>query len=142
MRIARQFQFEAAHFLPHHDGRCRNIHGHSYRLELIFTGSVHLPCPEDPQSGFIIDFGRLRDQIQTELIDPHLDHTLLNDSIPELPYVSAEYLAAWIMGWCIRNLESKPEWQDVQITLVRLWETTNAWAEAERDDAIRMGFVP
>ena len=32
MRVKRSFTFESAHRLPHHPGKCRELHGHSYRL--------------------------------------------------------------------------------------------------------------
>ena len=50
MRVRRQFEFEAAHELPRHPGKCRNLHGHSYRL------IVTVDRPVDPDSGMAIDF--------------------------------------------------------------------------------------
>ena len=141
MKIARLFKFEAAHRLQHHDGRCRRLHGHSYRLEMVFEGEVHAPDPQNPQSGFIVDFGILDRIIRSELIDPFLDHHHLDDQLPELPYSSAEYLAAWIVAWCVKNLEQRPEMGPARIVTVRLWETVNAWAEADRRDATRLGFL-
>lgn len=136
MRIARRFKFEAAHALPFHDGACRRLHGHSYRLELILEGAPRPARPEDPQSGFIVDFGLLDQWVRQGLIDPHLDHRYLNDGPPGLGYPSAERLAAWIMGWCLAHLETRPELGGARMALVRLWETENAWVEAEPGDAL------
>lgn len=141
MKIARIFKFEAAHRLAYHDGKCSRIHGHSYRLELVFSGHIHPPHPDNPQSGFIADFGLLDRLVKTELIHPYLDHHDLETSIEGLPYSSAEYLAAWIVGWCINHLDGRPELASATIESARVWETVNAWAEADRNDAVLLGFV-
>ncbi|WP_130471260.1 6-pyruvoyl trahydropterin synthase family protein [Candidatus Magnetaquicoccus inordinatus] len=135
MKICRQFKFEAAHRLAFHDGRCQRMHGHSYRLELTFQGNVQKIHPNNPQSGFVVDFGRLEQIINNELIDRYLDHFVLEESVPELPYSSAEFLAAWIVAWCIRHLEGRTEMGNMRIATARLWETVHAWAEADRQDA-------
>lgn len=49
MRVAKRFRWEAAHRLPWHDGPCRHLHGHSYRMEVVVEG------PVNPQ-GMVIDF--------------------------------------------------------------------------------------
>ena len=53
MIVRRRFDFEAAHRLPRHPGKCRELHGHSYRLV------VAVERPVDPDSGMVIDFGDL-----------------------------------------------------------------------------------
>ncbi|MBF0613743.1 MAG: 6-carboxytetrahydropterin synthase [Magnetococcales bacterium] len=141
MQIARTFTFDAAHRLPHHDGKCHRMHGHGYRLELVFSGTPRLPRPEEAQSGFLVDFGLLDRIIRTELITPKLDHFLLNESLPELPYHSAEYLAAWIVGWCMTHLDGRKELGTTRIDRARLWESERAWAEASRADAMALGFA-
>ena len=50
MIVRRSFDFEAAHQLPHHPGKCRELHGHSYRLV------VSVNRPVDGHSGMAIDF--------------------------------------------------------------------------------------
>ena len=142
MKISRIFHFEAAHRLPYHDGKCSRPHGHSYRLELTFTGLIQSPHASNPQSGFITDFGVLDRIVRAELITPYLDHHDLEESIPELPYSSAEFLSAWVVGWCMAHLDERPELGFSKIERARLWETMNAWAEADRDDAIQWGFGP
>ncbi|MBF0437529.1 MAG: 6-carboxytetrahydropterin synthase [Magnetococcales bacterium] len=141
MKIARSFTFDAAHQLDHHDGKCRRMHGHGYRLELVFSGLPRLPKPDEPQSGFLVDFGILDRLVRTELIQPKLDHFVLNESLPDLPYHSAEYLAAWIMGWCMRHLDGRAELGTTRILSVCLWESDHSWAQASREDAIELGFV-
>lgn len=140
MKICRIFTFEAAHRLPYHDGKCQRLHGHSYRLELIFSGPIQLPQSDNPQSGFVADFGVLDRIIRTELIDPYLDHHQLEETIPAVPYASAELLSAWIMGWCITHMDARAGVGAIRIENARLWETASAWAEADRHDALP--FMP
>ncbi|MBF0626806.1 MAG: 6-carboxytetrahydropterin synthase [Magnetococcales bacterium] len=141
MNIARTFTFDAAHRLIHHDGKCQRLHGHGYRLELVFVGHPRRPHPEDPQSGFLVDFGILDRLVRKELIETRLDHHLLNETLPELPYHSAEYLVAWIVGWCMLHLDGRAELGDTRIARARLWESDRSWAEATCDDALALGFA-
>ena len=86
MRVRRRFEFEAAHRLPNHPGKCRELHGHSYVLV------VTVERPVDPQTGLAIDFSDLKDVVKREVVDL-LDHRLINERI-ENP--TAEIMARWI----------------------------------------------
>lgn len=57
-RITRHYRFEAAHRLPHHAGKCRRLHGHSYEVVVELDGE---PRPVDGASdeGMVLDFGDL-----------------------------------------------------------------------------------
>jgi 6-pyruvoyltetrahydropterin/6-carboxytetrahydropterin synthase len=84
--VAREFQFEAAHQLPDHPGRCRNLHGHRYELH------VRCRAPVDAATGLAIDFGDIK-RIVKERVLSVLDHANLNEI---LPVPSAEHIAAWV----------------------------------------------
>ena len=86
MLVSREFDFEASHQLPNHPGKCRNLHGHGYRLRVTCEAAV------DPTTGIAIDFGRVK-QAVAEHVLATLDHTHLNDLLA-LP--SAENLCTWI----------------------------------------------
>ena len=91
MEIYKQFKFEAAHSLPHlpEGHKCRNLHGHSYRLIVFVAGEIN------PETGWIIDFAELK-----RAVDPlikRMDHQNLND-IPDIGVTTAENLARWIWG--------------------------------------------
>lgn len=88
MRVRRRFGFEAAHLLPRHPGKCRNLHGHAYELE------VTVDLPVEPESGMAIDFSELKKIVRAEVID-RLDHGYVND-LMENP--TAERMAVWIWG--------------------------------------------
>lgn len=105
MRVKRLFDFEAAHVLPNHPGKCRNLHGHSYRL------GVTVERPVDPASGLAIDFADLKEIVQREVVD-RLDHRYVNDLIDN---PSAENMTVWM-------------WRRLQPALpglveIELWET-------------------
>ena len=86
MRVKRKFEFEAAHRLPDHPGKCRDLHGHSYVLRVTVDRAV------DPDSGLAIDFGEIKRIVRREVVEV-LDHRYLNDLI-ENP--TAEVVAVWI----------------------------------------------
>ncbi len=89
VELAKTFTFEAAHHLPHvpPQHKCRRLHGHSYRVEIVVRGEV------DPELGWLMDFDAIRQAF--EPIRLQLDHYYLND-IPGLENPTSEILARWI----------------------------------------------
>ncbi len=89
IRLAKQFHFEAAHDLPTFpDGhKCRRLHGHSFRFDVVVEGDV------DPAKGYLIDYGDIK--AATEPIVKRLDHYYLNE-IEGLQNPTSEMLAVWI----------------------------------------------
>jgi 6-pyruvoyltetrahydropterin/6-carboxytetrahydropterin synthase len=73
-----------AHALAHYDGLCRNIHGHSYHLDVTVKGPV-LHDENSPKNGMVMDFGELKQLVQDTIISK-IDHALLlnRDSDPAL----------------------------------------------------------
>jgi 6-pyruvoyltetrahydropterin/6-carboxytetrahydropterin synthase len=84
--VRRVFDFESAHRLPNHPGKCRDLHGHSYRLVVSVDRSV------DPASGMAIDFSDLKQVVREQVVD-RLDHKYVNDFIDN---PTAELMAVWI----------------------------------------------
>jgi 6-pyruvoyltetrahydropterin/6-carboxytetrahydropterin synthase len=89
VRLVRDFAFEAAHRLPNAPAghKCGRLHGHSFRVSVVCEGEV------DPHSGWLVDFGRIKDGM-TPILDK-LDHHYLNE-IEGLENPTAENLARWI----------------------------------------------
>ncbi|MEW9823630.1 MAG: 6-carboxytetrahydropterin synthase QueD [Candidatus Symbiodolus clandestinus] len=87
--LFKDFQFEAAHRLPHVPvgHQCSRLHGHSFRLRIEVTREV------DPRQGWLIDFAELKAAVQPVI--RQLDHAYLND-IPGLENLTSEVLVAWI----------------------------------------------
>jgi 6-pyruvoyltetrahydropterin/6-carboxytetrahydropterin synthase len=88
-RLTKAFTFEAAHSLPTFpDGhKCRRLHGHSYRVEVVVAGEV------DAQRGYLIDYGDVKQACRP--IREQLDHQHLNE-IEGLANPTSENLAHWI----------------------------------------------
>ena len=86
--IEKDFFFDSAHFLPRvpPDHKCRNLHGHTYKLTIGIKGDIS----ED--KGWIIDFAEIKKII--EPIVNLLDHKLLN-AIPGLENPTAEIIAKY-----------------------------------------------
>ena len=87
--LNRTYRFEAAHFLPNvPDGhKCKNMHGHSYKVDVTVCG------PVDEKLGWIMDFGDL-DELVMPLIN-QCDHQVLNE-IDGLENPTSEKLAEWL----------------------------------------------
>jgi len=77
--ITKIFHYEMAHALHRYDGACANIHGHSYRLEVTVTGTV-ITDVNHPKCGMIMDFGDLKQIVQTEVLD-EFDHALVLNAV-------------------------------------------------------------
>lgn len=75
VRVTKEFSFEMAHALDQHDGKCQNIHGHSYKLSVTIRGN---PVNDSfsPKNGMVIDFSDLKSIVNKEIIEP-LDHGLM-----------------------------------------------------------------
>lgn len=71
MRIAKTFRWEMGHRLPDHPGGCRNLHGHSYRLEVAIDG-------EPGAGGMVVDFDDVSRAVRPLLAE--LDHAFLCDA--------------------------------------------------------------
>ncbi|AOV97528.1 6-carboxytetrahydropterin synthase QueD [Edwardsiella hoshinae] len=87
--LFKEFQFEAAHRLPHvpQGHKCGRLHGHSFLVRIEISGEV------DPYTGWVMDFADLKARFQP--IYDQLDHHYLNE-IPGLENPTSEVLAHWI----------------------------------------------
>lgn len=75
IRITKIFTFETAHALFGYDGKCKNVHGHSYKLYVTLRG-VPSTDKNSEKLGMVIDFGDLKKIVKEEIVDP-LDHGIL-----------------------------------------------------------------
>jgi len=112
LRVCKTFRFDAAHYLPNYEGKCKRMHGHTWTLEVEVSGDVK-------EDGMVVDFAKLKDVVNHRAIS-FLDHTLLNDLVPT---PTCENILSWI--W--ENLE---DWvEPAKLTRLRLYETPDSFAE-------------
>lgn len=83
IRITKQFTFEAGHALYGYDGKCKNLHGHSYKLSVTVTGSP-ITDSNNPKFGMVIDFGDLKKIVNEEIVDVFDHATVFNKNTPHL----------------------------------------------------------
>ena len=117
--VTKLFEFEACHHLPHYDGACHNIHGHSYKLEVTVSGQVS-KNENDPKCGMIIDFKDLKAIVKSVTVDKY-DHSNLNEFFPN---PTAEIMVKQIAVDIMSKLP-----QGVYLMSCKLWETSTSYAE-------------
>lgn len=139
IRVTKRFHFEMAHTLFEYDGLCRNIHGHSYNLEITCIGNPRNE-PGHPKNGMVIDFGDLKELVKSNIVN-RFDHALMvNRMVPEQQLdllkqtteriilvdfqPTSENIAAYIAEILQQHL---PE--GVTLFSIRLYETVTSYAE-------------
>jgi len=70
MKVSKEFHWDMSHRLPFHSGRCKNLHGHSYKALVQFEGELN-------QNGMLIDFYDIY-KIVNPIID-EMDHSIICD---------------------------------------------------------------
>ena len=146
IQITKSIEWDMGHRVPNHRSKCRNPHGHRYRMELTLTGNI-IRTPGDSSEGMVLDFGDIKKIMMNEIHDV-LDHGFM---IYEHDQILADFFALKasehfkvimvpfvptvenISNWCYQRLsKSLPE--NVWIYNVRLYETPNSWADCNTQD--------
>ena len=83
IRITKEFSFETGHALYGYDGKCRNVHGHSYKLSVTVIGQP-ISEPGEVKLGMVIDFGDLKKIVKEEVVEPFDHATVFNKNTPHL----------------------------------------------------------
>ncbi len=117
--------FSSAHQLRGYQGKCENLHGHNYKIEIYARGR------ELDNIGLLIDFGELK--TAADEIVQYLDHRNINELPPfdvELN-PSAENLARYVL----ERVAARVGDERVQVYKVRCFETPTSVATYQIDDA-------
>jgi 6-pyruvoyltetrahydropterin/6-carboxytetrahydropterin synthase len=139
IRVTKQFGFEMSHALLNYDGLCRNIHGHSYKLQVTIAGEP-MQDAGSPKDGMVIDFSILKKLIQEQIISK-LDHSLMINEKAPIDKLSAmgqmyerlqvvpfqptsENMVLYIAGQVKLLLPDH-----LELFSIRLYETGNSFAE-------------
>ncbi|HOV89874.1 MAG TPA: 6-carboxytetrahydropterin synthase [Syntrophorhabdaceae bacterium] len=109
--------FSAAHRIEDYHGKCESLHGHNFKVEALFEGSM------PGMGGMVADFkilkGLLKDVLST------LDHRFLNEiAFFQERAASSEYLALYIYN----ELKNLLKIEGVSLKEVRVWESETAYA--------------
>lgn len=83
IRITKQFNFETGHALFGYDGKCRNVHGHSYKLSVTVIGTP-ITDKNHVKLGMVIDFGDLKKIVKEEIVDEFDHATVFNKNTPHV----------------------------------------------------------
>ena len=83
VRITKQFSFETGHALYGYDGKCRNVHGHSYKLSVTVIGTP-ISQNDNVKFGMVIDFGDLKKIVKSEIVDVFDHATVFNKNTPHV----------------------------------------------------------
>ena len=134
MKIAKEFHWEMGHRLPFHNGKCKNLHGHSYKCMIEFTG--------DPdKNGMVIDYYDVKKVIGP--IIERLDHSFMvckddKEVIEALEKLNSQKVvvdfdttAENICLYLLDKIKSSSLPQNIKAVKVRVLETENTYAEEE-----------
>ena len=83
IRITKQFSFETGHALYGYDGKCKNVHGHSYKLSVTVIGTP-IDDSTNVKFGMVIDFGDLKKIVKEEIVDQFDHATVFNQNTPHV----------------------------------------------------------
>lgn len=113
-----QMSFSSAHFLRNYVGKCANLHGHNYKVE------IHVRGQKLDSIGMLVDFADLK--AATKQVVDYLDHRNIN----ELPPFDQEInsTAEEIAAYFLREVGAQINDDRLQVYKVRVWETENCVA--------------
>jgi 6-pyruvoyltetrahydropterin/6-carboxytetrahydropterin synthase len=140
VRITKHFDFESAHALYGYDGKCKNIHGHSYHLYVTVIGTP-INDINHVKNGMVLDFGDLKKIIKDEIVDVFDHATILNKNSPHVQLakdleghahrlVMVPYQPTsenMLFDFAERIKKQLP--QNVSLHSLKLFETANSYAE-------------
>lgn len=145
IRITKQFTFETGHALYGYDGKCRNVHGHSYKLSVTVIGSP-ITDNSNVKYGMVIDFGDLKKIVKEEIVDVFDHATVFNKNTPHIELakeledrghhvILVDYQPTsenMVIDFAEKIKSRLPE--NIQLFSLRLQETESSYAEWFQSD--------
>lgn len=139
VRVCKIFTFDSAHQLIGHDGKCANVHGHTYKLEVVVKGPV-FGAENEAKEGFVIDFGDLKKIVKAHVVDK-LDHAFIaagNEPVLETLRATGSKIAELGFRTTAENMcmyiAHALRQTGLPIYSIRLWETGTSYAEVLASD--------
>ncbi|MFD1244045.1 6-carboxytetrahydropterin synthase QueD [Paralysiella testudinis] len=137
MKIVKTFSFDLAHMLDGHDGKCRNLHGHTYKLEVEISGSLAQGGAKD---GMVMDFADVKACVKHWVAEP-FDHAFVYNRHSE----RESRLAALLQNWQLKTVAMDKrttaenmaqhmfcllrQQGGLNVSAIRLWETPTSYCE-------------
>ena len=134
MKIAKEFRWEMGHRLPEHFGKCKNIHGHSYKMIVELEGEV-------VESGMVMDYYDVKKMV--EPVVEKLDHafmvykedeeiiSFLEKLKSKMVVVEFQSTVENICKYFLSEIKKFRFPQNVEKVSVRIYETADDYAEEE-----------
>lgn len=144
VRITKEFHFEAAHALWKYDGKCKNLHGHSYKLSVTVKGSP-INDSGNVKNGMLIDFGDLKSIVNQNIINVFDHAVIVSNQYPyaklnQNPEIFERLIVSDYQPTCenmliefAEILKSKLP-AGLQLFSLKLHETANSFGEWYADD--------
>lgn len=143
MRITKIVTFEMAHFLLNHKGKCKNLHGHSYKAEITIEGDPIDDRDRPEMEGMLLDFSSLKEIIETHILQ--YDHSVMLNSKSNVELISVlrdnfdkvfvvpfnptcEEMCNMFAVNIYKELQYHKDINLIRIA-VKLWETATSFAE-------------
>jgi|SRR5690554_151182 len=145
IRITKQFNFETGHALYGYDGKCRNVHGHSYKLSVTVIGKP-IADANHVKYGMVIDFSDLKKIVQEEIVLKFDHATVFNQNTPHIELareleqrdhhvILVDYQPTsenMVIDFAQRIKSRLPE--NIKLFSLRLQETESSYAEWFQSD--------
>ena len=145
IRITKQFSFETGHALYGYDGKCKNVHGHSYKLSVTVIGTP-ITDTGNVKYGMVIDFGDLKKIIKEEIVDIFDHATVFNKNTPHIElaneimkrdhhFIIVEYQPTsenMVIDFADKIKKRLPD--NIQLFSLKLQETDTSFAEWYQSD--------
>ena len=142
IRVTKEFRWEMSHALWQYDGLCKNIHGHSYIMQVTVKGSVS-ENKTSPTYGMVIDFGTLKSIVNSTIVTI-FDHSLVlykesphafssPDLFERLHILDFQPTAENLVSYFAKRITEKLP-KDISLYKLRLYETATSFAEWYSND--------
>lgn len=143
MLICRTIEIDMGHRIPNHKSKCRNLHGHRYKIEVCVDDKI-ITRKGDSSEGMVIDYGDLKEILLDE-IDKKYDHALViywNDEFrkifeelklhgQKIVFVNFIPTAENLARHWYNKLKLALSDRKINIKYVKVWETPNSVAVYE-----------
>jgi 6-pyruvoyltetrahydropterin/6-carboxytetrahydropterin synthase len=142
--VTKEVTFDTAHQLLNHLGLCKNIHGHTYKVQVTVTAPVTQQGSKNPSEGMIVDFKELKQLIKDVIVNNY-DHTYVAagdepilDKIKELGLKlhiigvrpTAENMAVVMFDELQQAIQDNYfSFPNIELEKIRVYETPTSWAD-------------